>query len=653
MTTAIDTPISRVLAKLEGVKRSDGGWVARCPAHGDKHQSLGIDVEDGRVLLRCHAGCETDQIVSSMGLRMSDLFPSKPERSERRERGSEGPKSLTLAELCAHKKLPPEFVASLGWHETVQRHGTRVEIPYPKRDGTVHRTRYRFALQAKEGSAWGPGSGQCIYEPDGGALARAEGYVVMVEGETDTATLLYSGVPALGVPGAASSGALELEHVEGLRMVFVVQETDQAGPKFVAGVTERLQELGVTLPVHALKMPNGAKDPSALYQRDPAKFAELIHGALIEASKPPPEPLDDVWRTLGEWGALNSEPPPRRWLLDRPDEETNGARRIGVLPLGKVGMLVSAGGVGKTMALVELALAVATGRKWFDHFGVQNPGAVLLALGEEDYEEIWRRVFTAARAMRLTDEQLQRAADNIVAMPLAGTSVKLVKTEDGLITDAPMMTALRRRLATREWRLIVIDPLSRFAGIDTENDNASATAFVSVLESLVKVPGTPSLLVAHHTNKTSRTDGSEADAAHTRGVSALGDGVRWVANLSRASDDAVIFKVTKSNYASSGPKLELFRDGDLGGYLRVQSHAEAENRLSQISEKAQARLQTMRELVLKTIAENPGLTTANAIYKIVKGNRPAMFAALKELKVEGWIESSRDGFRLTDRSGLK
>lgn len=647
-----ETPIRRVLRLLKGVKRSDGGWVACCPAHPDKMQSLGIDVADGKVLLRCHAGCEFDEIVAAMKLRPSDLFPSTPHLTL--VKGSSRRQELTLEEFCKHKRLPIDFVQGLGWADARGRNGcAMVQIPYFRRDGTVFRIRERVALSAKEGSRWGDGKGQIAYEPDKGALAAREHYLIGVEGESDAVTCVYAGFPALGIPGANAVHTLEAHHLEGIKCMFVVREPDAAGEKFPAAIEERARELGFEGPIYPLSMPNAAKDPSALYIRDPEKFPELLHAAMIEAAKPPPEPLDDVWKTLGEWGSLITAPPARRWLLERPDDECNGARNIGVLPLGKVGMLVSAGGVGKTMALVQLALAVATGRKWFDHFGVANPGRVLLALGEEDAEEIGRRVYQAAHAMRLTDAQLELAAANIVAMPLAGRPVTLVDARDGVTAGTELLAALRKRLgAAKDWRLIILDPLSRFAGADTEKDSAAATRFVEVAESLIRSPGGPSIIVAHHTNKVSRTEGNAANAANARGSTALIDGARWSSELMSTGDDTVEFKVTKSNYAPYGPKLALVRDADHGGFLRVQTSAEQNQRLEQASEKGRARMHNVRELVIKTIAENPGLKSFNDIFKLTKGKRNDLHAAFHDLTVEGWIEKTKEGLKLSDRSGL-
>ncbi len=38
---------AELVAQLDGVKRQGAGWIARCPAHEDRHQSLKIDDRDG------------------------------------------------------------------------------------------------------------------------------------------------------------------------------------------------------------------------------------------------------------------------------------------------------------------------------------------------------------------------------------------------------------------------------------------------------------------------------------------------------------------------------------------------------------------------------------------------------------------------------
>ncbi len=72
-----DTPIDRVLHRLEKVKRTaPDKWIARCPAHDDKRPSLSIrEADDGRVLLKCWSGCGAAEITGALNLDMADLFP--------------------------------------------------------------------------------------------------------------------------------------------------------------------------------------------------------------------------------------------------------------------------------------------------------------------------------------------------------------------------------------------------------------------------------------------------------------------------------------------------------------------------------------------------------------------------------------------------
>ena len=68
-----------LLSKLEKVKRTGPGtWTSRCPGHDDRGPSLSVrELEDGRTLVHCHAGCAVHEVVGAVGLTLSDLFPAK------------------------------------------------------------------------------------------------------------------------------------------------------------------------------------------------------------------------------------------------------------------------------------------------------------------------------------------------------------------------------------------------------------------------------------------------------------------------------------------------------------------------------------------------------------------------------------------------
>ncbi len=73
-------PIDAVLDALTRAgcapKRHGEAWSARCPSHDDHDPSLSVAVGvDDRVLLHCHAGCQVEAIVGTLGLAMRDLMP--------------------------------------------------------------------------------------------------------------------------------------------------------------------------------------------------------------------------------------------------------------------------------------------------------------------------------------------------------------------------------------------------------------------------------------------------------------------------------------------------------------------------------------------------------------------------------------------------
>lgn len=62
--------------RLHGAKpRGQNKWMACCPAHEDRDPSLAIAATpQGKILLKCYAGCSALDVVQSLGLELKDLF---------------------------------------------------------------------------------------------------------------------------------------------------------------------------------------------------------------------------------------------------------------------------------------------------------------------------------------------------------------------------------------------------------------------------------------------------------------------------------------------------------------------------------------------------------------------------------------------------
>ena len=76
------SPAEKFLARLDSVvERPNKNFFACCPAHDDNRPSLSIkEVENGRLLLYCFAGCRPEDICGAVGLEMRDLFPQDAEQ---------------------------------------------------------------------------------------------------------------------------------------------------------------------------------------------------------------------------------------------------------------------------------------------------------------------------------------------------------------------------------------------------------------------------------------------------------------------------------------------------------------------------------------------------------------------------------------------
>lgn len=278
--------VERILSLLKGHRICGSGWTALCPAHDDSHNSLSMGIgRNGEILLCCHAGCKTEDVVSAMGLTMSDLFS---EKVRRKGRVHQEQAHLTLEDLARAKKLPVEFLQKLGWRDS----GQGVVIPYCMPNGDVAREKLRRSL-LHDGIGdlpWTQWLGVGPVVPLGLQWlheAKLAGDVVIVEGETDFATLHLHGFPSLALPGADMASKIHAIHLAEIRRVYVTREPGKGGDTLTADMALRLREIGYVGQAFQIRMPDGIKDPNDLHKRDPEAFKAAFQQALDAA-----EPLE-------------------------------------------------------------------------------------------------------------------------------------------------------------------------------------------------------------------------------------------------------------------------------------------------------------------------------------------------------------------------
>lgn len=282
--------IQEVLSHLEAVKKAQNGWLALCPAHEDKNPSLSISEGDGgRVVLHCFAGCETEDILNAVGLKLKDLFNDTPktqlkhtQRPGANTNQCVKPNGCTLSDYAKAKSLPVDFLRELGVQEGRFNGIPQLIIPYHDEGGNQTAVRYRTSLNGKKKFKWRSGDKVCLY-----GLERLSGYekpiIFLVEGESDCHTLWFHDIQAMGVPGANNwEEERDAPKFEKFKHIYVIIETDQQGRPDRGGeaVLKWLKNSSIKSRVYIAKLPTN--DVSDLHIDNPDDFKERFKTCLKE-----------------------------------------------------------------------------------------------------------------------------------------------------------------------------------------------------------------------------------------------------------------------------------------------------------------------------------------------------------------------------------
>lgn len=221
-----------------------GEVTCRCPAHDDSTASLTVrEGEGGKILVKCHAGCSTDAILSAMGLQMTDLFPESSRKASQRPRNSQ-PKP-TPAPAPAQPKQRDTLGELVKIYTYTDEEGKplfevcRFEKTEDGKRTKTFRQRHQNPGHPKakrDGYVWSiEGVRNVVYRLPEVLQAIKDGRTVyVVEGEKDADTMADLGFCATTNPGGASkSGSPKwlpdhTKQLTGARVV-ILPDNDAAG----------------------------------------------------------------------------------------------------------------------------------------------------------------------------------------------------------------------------------------------------------------------------------------------------------------------------------------------------------------------------------------------------------------------------------------
>jgi RecA-family ATPase len=240
---------------------------------------------------------------------------------------------------------------------------------------------------------------------------------------------------------------------------------------------------------------------------------------------------------LEDWhvSRFKGEPPEMEYLVE------------GIFPQGVPALLAASGGIGKSFALLDLALKVALfrGDDPFEvtpfAFGgrVTKGGKVVFLTAEDSADSVHRRL-----AQISTSDEIEKASPNLIVVPLpdATGAIALVNEGMGVVSMTEHYHDLMDQLLHMEdVALVIIDPLQAFCWADVNADPKAAQVWWTAMSSICAKTGA-TLIVAHHMRKDGLRGITVAEEAREaiRGSTALVDGARLVYAMWAISGDAEV-----------------------------------------------------------------------------------------------------------------
>jgi hypothetical protein len=432
--------IQVLLARLERVRRSANGWTARCPAHDDATPSLAVSLgEDGRILLKCFAGCEVAAIVGAVDVALADLFVGP---------ASAGPEPDAVYEYR------DERGALL--FQVVRGPGKRFRQRQP--DGL-------------DGWTWNLANvRRVLYRLPELRAADSGAEVYVVEGEKDVETLRRLGLVATTNPQGAGKWRPELSEPLRGRDVVILPDNDDPGRRHADGVARLLDGLARRIRIVVL--------PGLPAKGDVTDW--IAGGNTVEH-------LRELVAATSAVGAASGQPSATVVTLADVEPEQVEWLWAGRIPRGKLTLLDGDPGLGKSTVAYDIAARVTRGLPMPGETVGVTAADVVIMTHEDGLADTIRPRLGAA------DADLRRV-HAIQDIPTGAGGARLpVLPED--------LRAIVAAVEARAAALLVIDPLFAYLASEVDSfrdhDVRAALAPLAAAAERSRV----AVLVVRHLNK--------------------------------------------------------------------------------------------------------------------------------------------------------
>lgn len=335
---------AQIASVLDG-KKIGSGYLCKCPAHVDDKHSLSVSEDNGKVLVKCHAGCSQDAVLSALkdrGLWKPSSKPTTP------------PKSIEYiyddlngcAALKVIRKDLPE--------------GGKVIFQNHFQEGTWATGGFKGELRPYRWKEW-----------------KDAKEVFLCEGEKCANVLWEKGICGTTTPGGAAGWKSLFAQSFERKCVTILPDHDGPGMKYARSALADIVKVAESVKIVEL--------PGLAEKQDVFDWFAMGHSAT------------DLLAEVAKQG--ESAPIPKRQLkcerLSNVEAKKMDWIWLNRIPKGTVTNVEGNGGEGKSMIMADICSRLSNGTRLPDDETDRPPHKILLLSAEDDPGAVLRPRFDA------------------------------------------------------------------------------------------------------------------------------------------------------------------------------------------------------------------------------------------------------------------
>lgn len=436
-----------LLPRLEGVKNQGGYFVAKCPAHEDHEPSLSIQPGKTQpIVLQCHAGCQTEDILAALNLTWDDISLPKEDRKDDGEWTAVGPASHVYDYRDEHGKLLFQVL----------------RVPQPGGSKTFRQRVPDTA--AKNGWRWSLGDvKRVIYRlPEIISALDAGEIIYIAEGEKDVDALVQKAeVAATCNSGGAGKWRDEYTDLFLDAHVRIIADRDKPGQAHARQVADSLVEIAGSV---TILEPTAGKDVA-----EHLASGKTLDELLVTWTTARDDP-EDLAPDLHEF--LSVTDPPTSWVVP------------GLLERGDRLIWTGTEGLGKSLCVRQIAVAAAAGIHPFKHEFI--PRQRVLYIDCENSDRQGRKHFR--KLEHIARMKHHRVPDGGLYLIHKPVGIDLSRPDDA--------AWLMERVTAHRPDLLICGPFYRLHAAESEEERG-ARRVVAALDA-ARVLADCALIVEHH-----------------------------------------------------------------------------------------------------------------------------------------------------------